>query len=352
MPIYRHDRLPGGSHYIRQTTWEDEAAGAVVGGAASAAGWLIGSGISGLTTLARNSKDRRLIRAAAALEEASDAPDDDRFLELAADFTDRYPKLADGFAYLSQALQRKGQYDRAINAVDDAEQLGLDETAAHALRADIYDDAEMTGKAIQEYTIVSNSQIAKDHPEIRVGSILGRANLMLRIGDLDQAIRDADEAVSIMPIESSYFIRGHVHRRRGDLQKALDDYSRAIQLLPDEPNFWVNRAEVYEMLGKESNAQADRAAASARKVETSPESATSEVPPVRATPHATEDKMATGRAADSDLEGLQKFGPIGMMAFGAFIFLIAIASGSGAGAAFAFILLLAGGIWKVASARR
>ena len=96
MPIYRHDRLPGGSDYVRRTTWEDEAAGAVVGGAFSAAGWLIGSGISGLRTLAHTSQDRRLVRAATALEQASESEDVDRFLALAEDFVSRYYQLADG----------------------------------------------------------------------------------------------------------------------------------------------------------------------------------------------------------------------------------------------------------------
>ena len=86
MPMYRDDRLPGGSHYIRRTTWEDEAAGAVVGGAVSAAGWLVGSAISGLRTAARNSNDRRLMRAVAALEEASHSDDDELFLARATSF--------------------------------------------------------------------------------------------------------------------------------------------------------------------------------------------------------------------------------------------------------------------------
>ena len=155
MPMYRHDRLLGGSHYVRRTTWEDEASGVIIGRAASAAGWLIGSGISGLRTLARNSQDRRLISAATTLEEASESEDHDRFLALATDFTRRYPQLEDGHAALAEALQRKGQFDAAIDSLDRAVQRGLDKTQAHMIRADIYDDAGKPGKAMHELTILT-----------------------------------------------------------------------------------------------------------------------------------------------------------------------------------------------------
>jgi len=257
MPIYRHDRLPGGSHYVRQATWEDEAAGAVVGGAASAAGWLVGSGISGLRSLARNAQDRKLARAATALEEASESDDDDRFLSLASDFTRHYPQLEDGHAALAQAFQRKGQFDAAIQSLDRAVRLGLEETEAHMIRADIYNDAGKPGKAIQEFTTLSQVEI----PELRQISLLSRARLLMQIGDLPQALKDANEAIATLPDEAAYTMRGHVYRSLGNLDSCLDDYSRAIRLCPDTPDFLENRAEVYEALERINEAQADRTAA-------------------------------------------------------------------------------------------
>jgi len=228
MPLYRHDRLPGGRDQIRQTTWEDEAAGAIVGGAAAATGWLIGSGISGLRTLARSSRDRKLLQAVTGLEEASNSGDDDRFLSLATDFVRRYPHPADGHAALAEALQRKRRFDDAISSVERAVQRGLDETQAHMLRADIYDDAGQTGKAIQEFTMLSRSQ----YPELRQISLLSRARLLLKIGDPDQALQDVNDAIASLPDEAAYVMRGHVHRRKGDLEACLRDYSRAVQLCP------------------------------------------------------------------------------------------------------------------------
>ncbi|WP_170231368.1 tetratricopeptide repeat protein [Pseudonocardia kunmingensis] len=272
--MYRHDRLPGGSHYVRRTTWEDEAAGALVGGAASATGWLIGSGISGIRTLARNSQDRRLVRAATALEEASESEDDDQFLALATDFTRRYPQLEDGHAALALALQRKGQFDAAIRSLDRAIQVGLDETQAHMIRADIYDDANKPGKAIQEFTMLTQAQI----PELRQISLLSRARLLIQIGDLDQALKDANDAIATLPDESAYILRGHVHRRNGDLESCLQDYSRAIQLCLESPDFLSERADVYEMLGNAEEAENDRAAARARSMASADASVTGEPP--------------------------------------------------------------------------
>lgn len=259
MPLDRDDRLPGGRHYIRPTTWEAETADAVVDGAATAAGWLIGSGISGLRTLAQNSHDRRLLRAVAALEEASDSEDDDRFLSLATNFVRAYPDLADGHAALAEALQRKQQFDEAISSSERAVQRGFDETLAHMLRADIYDDAGKSAKAIYEYTMVTQVQV----PELRQMSLLLRARLLLRIGDSDQALQDANDAIAVLPDDGAYLMRGHVHRNRGDLEACLRDYSRAVQLDPDPSDLLAlleHRADVYETLGRLEEAQADRSA--------------------------------------------------------------------------------------------
>jgi tetratricopeptide (TPR) repeat protein len=197
-----------------------------------------------------------LLRAAAALEKASDSGKDSRFLSLAQDFVGRYPQVADGQATLAEALQRNGRYGEAIRAVDRAVRLGLDETQAHMLRADIYDDAGEAGKAIPEFTALTQSRM----PELRQISLLSRARLLLQIGDSDQALRDANDAIATLPDEAAYTVRGHVHRNRGDLEACLRDYTRAIRLCPDIPELLENRAELYELMGRTAEARSDRAA--------------------------------------------------------------------------------------------
>ena len=209
--------------------------------------------------MARNSRDRKLILAATALEEASESEDDDRFLTLATDFTRRYPQLGDGHALLAQALQRKGQFEAAVKSLDYSVQLGVDEMHAHMLRGAIYDDAGQSGKAIQEFTVLTQSQ----DPELRQLSLVCRAWLLMQIEDLDQALSDSNSAIATLPDQSAYLVRGHVHRRKGDFQACLQDYTRAIQLQPNSADFLENRAEVYEELGRTDEAYADRTAATA-----------------------------------------------------------------------------------------
>ncbi|WP_127501995.1 tetratricopeptide repeat protein [Actinoplanes solisilvae] len=270
MPLYRDDRLPGGSHYRDRTTWENEAAGAIVGGAATAAGWLVGSAISGLRTAARNSSDRSLMRAVAALEEASQSDDDGHFLAQATSFVDRYPNIADGHAALADARQRTGRFDGALDAVERAEQLGLDETMVHMLRADIFDDANKPGKSIQEYTIIAQSP----SPEIRQRALLGRARILRQIGDVDQALTDVNAAIAVLPDETAYAMRGHVHRDLDDLENASKDYGHAVRLAPDVPDFLLLRADVYDLLDRPDDAGRDRAAA--QKLSPDPEPASTE----------------------------------------------------------------------------
>jgi len=206
------------------------------------------------------------MRAATALEEASESEDDNAFLTLATDFSNRYPTLPDGHAALAQALQRKGRFDAAIRSLDEAVRLGLDETQARMARADIYDDAGKTGKAIQELSVLTRAE----NPEVRQISLLQRARLLMEIGDLSQALKDTNDAINTLPDEFAYVMRGHVYRRMGDLALSLEDYSRAIQLSPESPELLETRAEVYELLERTSEAQADRLAATAATVERQP----------------------------------------------------------------------------------
>jgi tetratricopeptide (TPR) repeat protein len=109
---------------------------------------------------------------------------------------------------------------------------------------------------MHEFTILTQVPV----PELRQISLLCRARLLLQIGDLDQALRDANDAIATLPDESAYVMRGHIYRSRGNHDACLAGYSRAIQLSPDSVDLLENRAEVYEMLGRLEEAEADRAA--------------------------------------------------------------------------------------------
>jgi tetratricopeptide (TPR) repeat protein len=213
-------------------------------------------------SLAHHTQDRQLARAIKAVEDASEADDDDRFIALAYDFTRRYPPIAAGHLTFADALERKGQHDAALQAVDRAEQLGHDDGLVHFMRAFIYGQKGMQGKAIQEITYAANGSTARRYPEVRAEMLLTRAMMLSQwIQDFDQALRDTNEAVTLMPDEESYKVRGDVYRESGDLKRCLDDYTRAVQLSPNDPALRERRADVYEELGRPEQAAADRAEA-------------------------------------------------------------------------------------------
>lgn len=214
-------------------------------------------GVSGLRGLARGAQDRRLQRAAKDLEVASTSADDVRFLVLAEDFARRWPQVEFGHAALAEALQRRGRYEEALRAVDRAVAAGWDERQARMLRADIHGDAGRPAEAIQECSVL----VGEGNAEVRQISLLMRSRLLMDLGDHPRALADANEALAALPDAFAYAMRGHVHRVMKHFDACLEDYGRAIRLQPGEPSHLQNRAEVYDELGRDSEARADRAAA-------------------------------------------------------------------------------------------
>lgn len=254
--MYRIEKTLDGSQRIRRTSAEQEIGAA----AGTAIGWAIGAGIGGLAGLARYAKDRRLQKKVEAMRQAADSGENDRFLSLSKDFVRCYPNMPMGHAAHADALACVGQYEPALRAINHAVELGLDETEARIMRVDLYDELGMTAKAIQECTILADSEAARSDPKFRIMMILGRAGHLITIGDLDQALRDTNDAVGVMPDPSAYAMRGHVYQEMGKLEKCLEDYSRSVQLEPDNPVLLENRAAIYERLGKVEEAESDRSA--------------------------------------------------------------------------------------------
>ncbi|MGD9526454.1 MAG: tetratricopeptide repeat protein, partial [Pseudonocardia sp.] len=207
--------------------------------------------------------------------QAAESDDRDRFLALSSDFVRRYPSIPLGHAAHADALSRLGEFDSALRAIDVAEELGLDDTEIRMIRDDIYDEMGMTAKAIQEFTFLAGSEVARSNPEFHVIVILGRARQLRILGDLEQALRDANTAIGIMPDPSAYATRGHIYYDMNEFEKCLIDYNRALQLDPDNPDHLDNRARVYERLERTDKAESDRSAIGVSELASAP-AATSE----------------------------------------------------------------------------
>jgi len=99
-------------------------------------------------------------------------------------------------------------------------------------------------------------------------SVSNRANAFFNRGtwhnarhQLDEAIRDYDEAIRLEPKNGErYYIRAHAWREKGDPEKELADHTRAIELSPRALHF-IGRAYTYMRMQDFERAIADFSAA-------------------------------------------------------------------------------------------
>ena len=89
-------------------------------------------------------------------------------------------------------------------------------------------------------------------------------------GHLDEAEHDLNTAIRLYTAEAiasnpdygwkgePYYWRGWIHKVRGQMQEALADLSLAVTLNPEFSGGYMERAEVLDLLGRESEATRDR----------------------------------------------------------------------------------------------
>lgn len=85
-----------------------------------------------------------------------------------------------------------------------------------------------------------------------------RAQVLLAVGRLDEALVDYDQVISDDPHYAEYYFdRAAIHRRLGRTDAALADYRTAIRLSPPFPELYYNRGDLLAAGGDLDGALAD-----------------------------------------------------------------------------------------------
>lgn len=89
-----------------------------------------------------------------------------------------------------------------------------------------------------------------------------RGNVRVRRNDLEGAIADYDQAITLAPTEPDpYLNRGALREAMGEWEAAIADYNRVLQINPDDPAAYNNRGNAEAGLGEWELAIADYQAA-------------------------------------------------------------------------------------------
>lgn len=159
--------------------------------------------------------------------------------------TEKQPGPAVGFdAYLEghEALQ-DGHYNKAIGAFNRLIEKRPDDASAFVNRGDAY-------------LKKGDAEFMKGHYD----------NAM---GIYDNAINDYTKAIELDPKNAKRCLaialdnHGLAHYLKGEYNEAKDDFRRAIKISPGFKHAFLNRAKVYDVLGKPDLAAKDRRQAAA-----------------------------------------------------------------------------------------
>lgn len=143
----------------------------------------------------------------------------DCFIKVYTNAINKGYKLDLAYWYRGDQYLNKGDYERAIEDLNEALKLNPTNAFAHHRR----------GKALSQK------------------------------GDKNLALEDFNEAIRLDPeYHGAYNLRGSIFYEKGNYDQALKDYTKAIEIYPDKRSqYYKDRAQVYRKLGQEGLAAAD-----------------------------------------------------------------------------------------------
>lgn len=146
-------------------------------------------------------------------------------------------------------------YDEALNLYTQAVTISPDFEEAFYSRAFCYTKKKDYNKAIDDF-----SKVIEINPK-NAGAFINRAFYAReRIGDFAGAVKDYDQAISLLSETNSAFAlnnRGHAKYMLQDTLGAITDINRSLEIDPENPYAYRNRAIVLLATGQTNEACKD-----------------------------------------------------------------------------------------------
>jgi tetratricopeptide (TPR) repeat protein len=160
--------------------------------------------------------------------------------------------LASAYAIRSYILAERGEFDRALEEVNEALRLVPNKGAFFGYRAQVY-----AMKGDYDRALADADEAIRLDPK-NTTLLFYRVEIYLKKGDYDRALSDADKAVRLRPKSAiSYLWRGQVYISKQDPDRAIADYTKAIKLDPSDATLYTARCEAYQQKGESDRALSD-----------------------------------------------------------------------------------------------
>ena len=112
-------------------------------------------------------------------------------------------------------------------------------------------------KEVREKAIEDFSKLLEESPD-DPDALQAVAELLGRLGNYDEAIAKANQAIEKNPRAASLFIlRGRLHHKTGKLDEAIEDFDQAVDIKPDSYIAFLDRSEVQHEKGDKERAAED-----------------------------------------------------------------------------------------------